>query len=62
MLYFAVLSRNLQCVRLLKWILTAMPGFILFGQDKPPGKALSHDSSGERKYEEDYLNAEFHVI
>lgn len=54
MLYFAVLSRNLQCVRLLKWILTAMPGFILFGQDKPPGKALSHDSSGEKKYEEDF--------
>ena len=40
-----------------------MPGFILFGQDKPPGKALSHDSSGEKKKnEEDYLNAEFHVI
>ena len=25
-----------------------MPGFILFGQDKAPGEALSHDSSGEK--------------
>ena len=39
-----------------------MPGFILFGQDKPPGKDLSHDSSGEKKYKEAYLNTEFHVV
>ena len=38
-----------------------MPVFILFSQDKPRGKALSH-SSGEKKYEKAYLNTEFHVV
>ena len=34
---------------------TVMSVFTLFSQDKTPGKALNHDSSGKKKYDEDYL-------